>query len=97
MISEDQKNTLKNAFDNRYWKERINGHTWKNWYVWGRYLPNLKQELNFHDVSELYPELYDVAKYKQIMDTIYKEFDDNLDSIINTGFPKDPSNIVTWQ
>lgn len=96
-LSDDQKNTLKNAFDNPYWKERINGHAWKNWYVWGRYLPNFKKELNFHEVSELYPELYDAAKYKQIMDTIYKEFDDNLESIINTGFPKDPSNIVTWQ
>ena len=97
MISEEQKNTLKTAFNNPYWTNRISSHAWKNWYVWGRYLPNFKKELNFKELSELYPELYDAVRYKQIMDTIYKEFDDNVESIINTGFPKDPSNIVTWQ
>lgn len=96
-LTDEQKNILTKAFDNPNWEARINDHKYGHFYAWGRYLPKLKKELNFKKCDRLVRKLNNEIDYRQIMNDMYKEIDDNLESILRTGMPNDPSLIQTWQ
>lgn len=83
---------LNKVFNNKAWQIRINNHPGNNWWVWKRFM-HPKYQLNFRSFTCGYEKLYDDESYKSIMTAIYKEIDDNLKNIIETGMPADVDNI----
>ena len=92
---------LTDAFSNEPWKALIDKLARKkserNWWLWWRRLPKEDETIDFQSEKKLYSELYDSERYKEIMEKIYVEIDENLDSILKTGLPCYPNdNIETY-
>ena len=76
------------AFDNHAWAELMKKRvsvTDGTCYVWWRYLPPTENPINFTNYTGRYADLYDPEEHKAIMESIFAEFDANLDSIKKTG------------
>ena len=80
------------AFPGEAWKRMIEAHK-RDWWLWWRYLPDYENLLNFRDYSGAYPELYEPEGYRRITEAIYRELDENLESIIRTGLPVDAERV----
>ena len=84
---------VKDAFSDEAWKQMIQTHRGKDWLVWWRYLPDNENLLNFRGFSGAYTELYDAEGYNRIMQAIYNEIDENIESILKTGLPNDSERV----
>lgn len=84
---------ITDAFPGEAWRRMIQTYSKKDWWLWWRYLPDYENHLNFRDYSGAYPELYDAEGYRRITEAIYRELDENLESIIQTGLPADTERL----
>lgn len=81
---------LAGAFSDESWKTFIEKFTHRNdWWLWWRYLPGQEPRLNFKTCGGLYPALYDLDSYREIMDQILAELDRGIKDMLETGLRKD--------
>lgn len=86
----DEVGQLVDAFPNQAWKKFITKmpHQ-RSWWLWWKYLPAQEAHLNFQHCSELYPALYDLDSYQEIIAQIFSELDQGIEYMLETGLRRD--------
>ena len=89
---------LADAFPGPSWAKLISEACNRNsMWLWRKFLPAQNARLDFKNCSgndsgnclELYPALYDPKRYREIMEQIFAELDQGIESMLETGLPKD--------
>ena len=86
----DEVEKLADAFPDPAWKRFITESPHRDrWWLWYKKLQAQKAHLDFKNCNEPYRALYDPERYREIMDQIFAELDQGIDSMLETGLPKD--------
>lgn len=81
----EKSSEIIDAFPNDSWKDLVKSYKSGSWWLWWEYLPSNYRLIDFRNMNECYPNLYDSSKHKAIMQEIFMEIDTHLDSIKKTG------------